>query len=76
MDFSAAILVIMKIRSCVMKANLIQTFFLFSGCWLECQSDAECLDQCRDNVTLLYKNGVFGSFVELLNLEMECVFYF
>jgi len=42
-----------------------------SGCWLECQSDAECVDRCRQNVTLLYKNGVFGAFVELLNLEME-----
>ena len=43
----------------------------FQGCWLECQSDAECLSGARDNVVLLYANGVFGTFVELLSLEME-----
>ncbi len=45
--------------------------YVAQGCWLECQSDAECLAGARENVLLLYKNGVFGTFVELLNLEME-----
>ena len=45
--------------------------FLFQGCWLECQSDAECLAGARENVALLYANGVYGTFVELLSLEME-----
>jgi len=45
--------------------------YIGQGCWLECQSDAECLHNIRVNVGLLYKNGVFGAFVELLNLEIE-----
>ena len=45
--------------------------YIAQGCWLECQSDAECLHTIRLNVVLLYKNGVYGAFVELLNLEIE-----
>lgn len=45
--------------------------YIGQGCWLECQSDAECLQNIQDNVILLYKNGVFIAFVELLNLEIE-----
>ena len=45
--------------------------YIGQGCWLECQSDAECLHNIRVNVGLLYRNGVFGAFVELLNLEIE-----
>ena len=42
-----------------------------AGCWLECQSDSECLENIKENVVLLYKEGVFTAFVELLNLEIE-----
>ena len=45
--------------------------YIAQGCWLECQSDAECLHNIRRNVVLLYTNGVFAAFVELLNLEIE-----
>ena len=45
--------------------------YIAQGCWLECQSDSECLNNIRTNVVLLYKNGVFAAFVELLNLEIE-----
>ncbi len=45
--------------------------YVAQGCWLENQSDDECLRACRENVVVLRDNGVFTSFVELLNLEME-----
>ena len=35
--------------------------YISQGCWLECQSDAECLHNIRVNVGLLYKNGVFAA---------------
>ena len=44
---------------------------IFTGCWLECQSDAECLENIKENVVILYRQGVFTSFVELLNLEVS-----
>ena len=43
--------------------------FFIKGCWLECQSDAECLAGARENVALLYANGVYGTFVELVSLR-------
>jgi len=45
--------------------------YIAQGCWLECQSDAECIQNIQENVVLLYQNGVFVAFVDLLNLEME-----
>merc|ERR1719391_1103214 len=45
--------------------------YIGQGCWLECQSDAECLENIKENVVILYRQGVFTSFVELLNLEIE-----
>ncbi len=45
--------------------------YVAQGCWLENQSDADCLRTCKENVMILRRNGVFGTFVELLNLEME-----
>ncbi len=45
--------------------------YVAQGCWLENQSDDECLRACKDNVMVLRANGVFATFVELLNLEME-----
>lgn len=45
--------------------------YICQGCWLECQSDAECLEQCKSNVALLYQEGVFSAAVELLGIEME-----
>lgn len=45
--------------------------YVAQGCWLENQNDADCLKTSKENVMLLHRNGVFGSFVELLNLEME-----
>lgn len=52
-------------------AALRGLLYVSQGCWLECQSDSECLNQCKTNVILLYKEGVFASAVELLGIEME-----
>jgi len=45
--------------------------YLAQGCWLENQNDADCLAAAKENVLLLHKHGVFATFVELLNLEVE-----
>ena len=45
--------------------------YICQGCWVECQSDSECLDRCKTNVVLLYRQGVFSAAVELLSVEME-----
>merc|ERR1712013_546582 len=45
--------------------------YLAQGCFEECMSDTECWDVARDNVELLYKHGVFNSFIDLLSIETE-----
>lgn len=45
--------------------------YLLQGCWAEVQSDQEQQYWTRENVKLLYQEGVFGAVVELLNLEIE-----
>lgn len=45
--------------------------YLAQGCWAEVQCDQEQQVIARKNVMLLYDAGVFGAFVELLNLEIE-----
>jgi len=45
--------------------------YLAQGCWEECMSDTECWDVARDNVELLYRHGVFSSFIDLLSIETE-----
>lgn len=45
--------------------------YLAQGCWAEVQCDQEQQTLARNNVMLLYDAGVFGAFVELLNLEIE-----
>ncbi|CAB4058229.1 Striatin-interacting protein 1 homolog,Striatin-interacting protein 2,Striatin-interacting proteins 2,Striatin-interacting protein 1 [Lepeophtheirus salmonis] len=45
--------------------------YLCQGCWLECQSDAECFQSIEENVVLLYDCGIFTAFVELLDMEIE-----
>ena len=45
--------------------------YLAQGCWDECQSDQECWDIAKKNVVLLYKSGVFSSFIDLLSIETE-----
>jgi len=45
--------------------------YLAEGCFDECCSDTECWEVARDNVELLYKHGVFTSFIELLSLEID-----
>uniref|UniRef100_A0A2M4BCH2 Uncharacterized protein n=1 Tax=Anopheles marajoara TaxID=58244 RepID=A0A2M4BCH2_9DIPT len=45
--------------------------YLAQGCWAEVQSDQEQQAWARKNVMMLYRNGVFGAFVELLNLEID-----
>ncbi len=52
-------------------ASMRALLYICQGCWLECQSDSECFANCQQNVVLLYRQGVFSTFVELLNLEME-----
>ncbi|ALC43739.1 CG11526 [Drosophila busckii] len=45
--------------------------YLAQGCWAEVQSDEEQHQNTRDNVIVLYKLGVFSSFIDLLNMEIE-----
>ncbi|XP_049536516.1 striatin-interacting protein 1 homolog isoform X4 [Anopheles darlingi] len=45
--------------------------YLAQGCWAEVQSDQEQQAWARKNVMMLYRSGVFGAFVELLNLEID-----
>eukprot|EP00090_Calanus_glacialis_P031165 TRINITY_DN5114_c0_g1_i1.p1 TRINITY_DN5114_c0_g1~~TRINITY_DN5114_c0_g1_i1.p1 ORF type:complete len:798 (-),score=302.22 TRINITY_DN5114_c0_g1_i1:161-2554(-) len=45
--------------------------YLAQGCFEECMSDTECWDVARENVELLYKHGVFNSFIDLLSIETE-----
>ena len=45
--------------------------YLAQGCFDECCSDTECQTVARDNVQLLYRHGVFTSFIELLALEID-----
>ncbi|XP_053676051.1 striatin-interacting protein 1 homolog [Anopheles nili] len=45
--------------------------YLAQGCWAEVQSDQEQQMWARKNVMMLYEAGVFGAFVELLNLEID-----
>lgn len=45
--------------------------YLAQGCFAEVQSDHEQLQWTRINVKLLYEMGLFATFVELLNYEIE-----
>jgi len=45
--------------------------YIAQGCWGEVQSDAEQQHWTRNNCILLYKTGIFHSFLELLNYEID-----
>jgi len=45
--------------------------YLAQGCWAEVQSDEEQHQITRDNVLVLHQLGVFASFIDLLNMEIE-----
>lgn len=45
--------------------------YLAQGCWAEMQSDAEQQHWTRVNVMMLFEMGIFTTFIELLNLEIE-----
>ncbi|XP_055910947.1 striatin-interacting protein 1 homolog [Eupeodes corollae] len=45
--------------------------YLAQGCWAEVQSDEEQHQNTRDNVIVLYELGVFASFIDLLNMEID-----
>lgn len=45
--------------------------YLAQGCFAEVQSDHEQQQWTRNNVKLLYEMGLFATFVELLNYEIE-----
>jgi len=45
--------------------------YIAQGCWGEVQSDAEQQHWTRNNCTLLFKSGIFHSFLELLNYEID-----
>lgn len=45
--------------------------YIAQGCWAEVQSDKEQVQWTRENVLLLYDQGVFHAFVELLNSEID-----
>lgn len=50
--------------------------YLAQGCFAEVQSDHEQQQWTRNNVKLLYEMGLFATFVELLNYEIEYVLKF
>ncbi|XP_065357206.1 striatin-interacting protein 1 homolog [Calliphora vicina] len=45
--------------------------YLAQGCWAEVQSDEEQHQNIRVNVIVLYELGIFSSFIDLLNMEIE-----
>ncbi|KAI8117740.1 Striatin-interacting protein 1 [Lucilia cuprina] len=45
--------------------------YLAQGCWAEVQSDEEQHQNTRENVIVLYELGIFSSFIDLLNMEIE-----
>lgn len=47
--------------------------YLAQGCFAEVQSDQEQQQWTRQNVKMLYELGLFSTFVELLNYEIEYV---
>lgn len=51
----------MKAARCVL--------YLAQGCWAEVQSDKEQYQVSRSNVMLLYEEGAYSAFIELLNYE-------
>lgn len=62
LDFSQKILRMKAART---------VLYLAQGCFAEVQSDQEQQFWTRENVKLLYKLGLFSTFVELLNYEIE-----
>lgn len=51
----------MKAARCVL--------YLAQGCWAEVQSDKEQYQVSRGNVMLLFEEGAYSAFVDLLNYE-------
>ncbi|XP_030746368.1 striatin-interacting protein 1 isoform X2 [Sitophilus oryzae] len=45
--------------------------YIAQGCWAEMQSDTEQQHWSRINSMLLYQNGAFSAFTDLLNIEIE-----
>ncbi|XP_076262128.1 striatin interacting protein isoform X2 [Rhynchophorus ferrugineus] len=45
--------------------------YIAQGCWAEMQSDTEQQHWARLNTMLLYQNGAFSAFTDLLNIEIE-----
>lgn len=45
--------------------------YLAQGCWAEIQSDEEQIQNTRENIIVLYNLGVFSSFIDLLNMEID-----
>nr|CAG4643756.1 EOG090X01YQ [Lepidurus arcticus] len=45
--------------------------YIVQGCWAEVQSDTEQQQWSMRNVMIVYQAGLFTSFVELLNMEIE-----
>ncbi|XP_039288746.1 striatin-interacting protein 1 [Nilaparvata lugens] len=45
--------------------------YLLQGCWAEMQSDKEQQACTKENALLIYELGVFHTFVDLLNIEIE-----
>lgn len=62
----------LEVLDVVLRMKAARTLlYLAQGCWVEVQSDEEQQKLTRYNVMILYRLGVFQSFVELLNLEIE-----
>ena len=50
---------------------LICDYFVFVGVFDECGSEAQQSELTKINVHLLYEQGLFFSFIELLCMEVE-----
>lgn len=54
----------------------LSILYLAQGCWKETKSEAEQQSNAIANVILLYEQGVFSTFVHLLDLEIQYVYFF
>nr|CAG4640664.1 EOG090X01YQ [Eulimnadia texana] len=45
--------------------------YIVQGCWVEVQSDTEQLQWAKINSLLVYETGLFNSFIDLLNFEID-----
>lgn len=71
-SIAAKLLDQLEVSNKVLRMQAARCFlYLAQGCWAEMQSDKEQQACTKDNVLLIYESGVFHTFVELLNIEID-----